>query len=344
MPAEILYYVHHHGSGHLGRAREICRHLPLDVTLVSSLPSPELTSWEHPGSAGRRRWVTVPWDTGDGDDPTAPARYPDPDAAGMLHWAPIGHPGLQARNAALLACIAERSPSLVVSDVSAEIVGLARLSGVPTVMVALPGDRSDAAHQWAFGLCRGLLAPWPRPSALPEWLRPWRSRTCFAGGIGGATPSSVDPVGSQERGSRRVLVAFGAGERPGRAVHEAAAATPGWTWDLPDTTVSADEWRGRLADADVVVAHAGLGTVADLAISRSRALVIPQPRPFGEQHATGWLLQDAGIDRTHQGWPEGADWNRLLDKVSGAETDSWGAWGVTDGSGRAARWLVEQVG
>ncbi len=344
MPAEILYYVHHHGGGHLGRAREICRHLPLDVTVVSSLPCPaDLTSWEHPGSAGRRRWVTVPWDTGDGNDPSAPALYPDPDAAGLLHWAPIGHPGLQARNAALLACIAERSPSLLVSDVSAEIVGLARLSGVPTVMVVLPGDRSDAAHQWAFGLCRGLLAPWPCPGALPEWLRPWRSRTCFAGGIGAGT-SSVAAASSGERGSRGVLVAFGAGERPRRALREAAAATPEWTWDLPETAVTADEWRGRLADADVVVAHAGLGTLADLAISRGRALVIPQPRPFGEQYATGRLLQELGIDRAHRGWPQAADWNRLLDKAAGAETASWEAWGVADGARRASRWLVEQAG
>lgn len=342
MPAEILYYVHHHGGGHLGRAREICRHLPLDVTLVSSLPCPaDLTSWEHPGT--RRRWVTVPWDTGDGDNPTAPALYPDPDAAGMLHWAPIGHPGLQARNAALLACIAERSPSLVVSDVSAEIVGLARLSGVPTVMVVLPGVRSDAAHQWAFGLCRGLLAPWPRPGELPEWLRPWRSRTCFAGGIGAGAPH-VTPVSGAEQGARQVLVAFGAGERPARALRDAAAATPGWSWHLPDVTVSPDEWRRRLAGAEVVVSHAGLGTVADLAISRGRALVIPQPRPFGEQDATGRLLQDLGIDRAHRRWPEAADWNRLLDKASGAETGSWEAWGVADGARRAAGWLVEQAG
>lgn len=344
MPGEILYYVHHHGGGHRSRAREICRQLPLDVTLLSSLPCPaDLTSWEHPGT--RRRWVTLPWDTGDGVDPAARAEYRDPDAGGRLHWAPIGHRGVQARHAALLACIAEVSPSLLVSDVSAEIAGLARISGVPTVMVLLPGERTDAAHRWAFDLSRGLLAPWPRPPVLPKWLHPWTSRTFFTGGIGaGASTGAGDTAGSATSGpGRQVLVAFGAGGRPERALREAAAATPGWTWEFPASAVDGDLWRRRLAAADVVVAHAGLGTVADLAAARGRAVVIPQPRPFGEQRATGRLLDDLDIARPPDSWPASRDWNRLLDNASTSGGDGWSAWGAEDGARRAAGWLLEQA-
>lgn len=354
MPGEILYYVHHHGGGHRSRAREICRQLAGDVTLLSSLPVPaDLTSWEHPGT--RRRWITLPRDTGDGVDPDAPVDHRDPDAAGLLHWAPIGHPGLQARHAALLACIADVSPSLLVSDVSVEIAGLARISGVPVVMMLLPGVRTDAAHRWAFGLSRGLLAPWPQPPTVPQWLAPWTSRTVFAGGIGGGSGADAqdERVGSDDRAAcddrsahahRRVLVAFGAGGGPERELRAAAAATPGWIWDFPGPAAPTEFWRRRLADADVVVAHAGLGTVADLAIAGGRAVVIPQSRPFGEQRATGRLLRDLGIVRAREAWPARSAWEALLESTFSAEPTDWSGWGVHDGARRAADWLLEQAG
>lgn len=345
MPGEIFYYIHHHGSGHQHRARAICRELDADVTLFSSLPRPtDLSSWEHPGT--RRRWVALPWDTGDGIDPAAPAGYQDPDAMGLLHFSPIGHPGLQARNAALLAGVAEVSPSLLVSDVSVEIAGLARISGVPTVMMLLPGKRSDAAHRWAFGLSRGLLAPWPRPPRLPEWLAPWESKTFFAGGIAAGDAADVTDTrtASTPDADRRVLLAFGGAGRPEQQLRQAAAATPGWSWEFPGATDDGEVWRRRLIDADVVVAHAGLGTVADLALARRRAVILPQPRPYDEQGATGRLLEELEIARPRDTWPAPREWKALLEGAGEAKGADWSAWGVVDGARRAAGWLLEQAG
>ena len=355
MPAEHFYYVNHHGGGHRSRAREILRHLDADVLMLSSLPRPpDLDSWVPAGSTARRAWTVLPWDTGDGLDPRAPARYDDPDAGGRLHWAPLDHRGLQQRHRMVTAAIAEHSPSLLVSDVSAEIACLARLSGVRTVSVLLPGQRDDAAHRLAFDLSSGLLAPWPQPPSAPDWLQPWLSRTFFAGGIGsgsittGSTASSgtADAPGTRTTdrpAGRRVLPAFGAEPAP-HQLHAAATTTPGWQWQLDGEPVEVDRWRQRMAEADVVVAHAGLGTVADLAATRQRAVIIPSPRPFGEQVATAALLRSLAIGPIVQDvWPDSSAWTELLERACTGPAGDWSAWGADDGARRAAAWLLGQL-
>lgn len=341
---EIFYYVHHHGGGHRSRAREILRHLEADVVLLSSLSRPpDLDAWVPTGSTARRDWLELAWDTGDGTDPAAAAHYYDADAGGLLHWAPIGHPGLQLRHQQLTAAIAERSPALLVSDVSAEIAGVARLSGVPVVSVLLPGRRDDAPHRLAFDLSRGLLAPWPRPPTAPEWLRPWASRTFHAGGIGAALAATARPTAEQVA-RRMVIPAFGTDPAPQQHWRAAASASRTWNWELDAELLPVQEWRRRLAAADVVVAHAGLGTIADLAATGRRSVIIPQSRPFGEQDATAELVRSLGIGSlVLPDWPTVGDWDALLDKVSAGPADDWSAWGVQDGARRAAEWLLEQA-
>lgn len=349
-PGEIFYYVHHHGGGHRSRAREILRHLDADVFLLSSLPRPpNLTEWVPQGSDARRDWLELAWDTGDGADPAAAARYEDPDAGGLLHWAPISHRGLQLRHHQLTAAIADRAPALLVSDVSAEIACVARLSGVPVVSVLLPGRRDDAPHRLAFELSRGLLAPWPRPPTEPEWLRPWASRTFFAGGIGGAGGAggavavTGQPAAGQVAG-QTVIPAFGTDPAPQQKWRAAAAASRTWNWELDADLLPVEQWRQRLAAADVVVAHAGLGTIADLATSGRRSVIIPQPRPFGEQDATAALVRALDIGSlVLPDWPAVSDWDTLLESMSAGPADDWSAWGVQHGARRAAVWLLEQA-
>lgn len=343
-PGEIFYYVHHHGGGHRSRAREISRHLEADVFLLSSLPRPpDLDAWVPAGSTARRDWLELAWDTGDGADPAAAARYEDPDAGGLLHWVPIGHHGLQLRHQQLTAAIAEHSPALLVSDVSAEIACVARLSGVPVVSVLLPGRRDDAPHRLAFELSRGLLAPWPCPPTAPEWLRPWASRTFFAGGIGAEVAATARSAAGQVAG-RTVIPAFGIDPAPQQQWRAAAAASRTWNWQLDAELLPVQQWRQRLAAADVVVAHAGLGTIADLAVTGRRSVIIPQPRPFGEQDATAELVRSLGIGSlVLPDWPTVGDWDALLDRVSAGPADDWSAWSVQDGARRAAEWLLEQA-
>lgn len=332
MPGEIFYYVHHDGGGHRGRAAAICRELPSDVTLFSSLPPPaDLSSWA-PNPTARREWIRLDPDT------DLAAGHPEPTAGGRLHWAPLHQHGLQSRHARLLAEIARRRPSLLVSDVSVEIAVLSRLSGVPTAVVLQPGRRDDAPHRLALDLAVGILAPWPRPIDVPDWLEPWLARTVFTGGISAARPREPDALPTSGT-HRRVLVAFGAGEEPVDEVRAAAAATPDWSWQVrADAT---GDWWQRLDGADVVVAHAGLGTIADLATIGARAVLIPQSRPFGEQQAAGELVRELRVAPVLERWPDPVDWPDLLEQALHCDPSGWAAWGVADGARIAARQLTD---
>lgn len=161
----IGYYVHHHGLGHRNRATQIARELTVPVVGFSSLGRPE--GW--PGE-----WVRLPEDT---------TEHPvDPTAHGVLHWAPLGHPGHRER----LGLIAERLRSdvdLMVTDTSAEVTLLARLMGVPTVVLAMRGDRTDRTHRAAYDAATALIAPWSRETAEPYWPEAWTRKTTFTGAI-----------------------------------------------------------------------------------------------------------------------------------------------------------------
>ncbi|HWO64260.1 MAG TPA: glycosyltransferase, partial [Umezawaea sp.] len=281
----IAYYVHHHGSGHVHRATSIAHHLGEDVIGISSLDAP--TRW--PG-----RWTTLP-----GDAHGVDATHDDVTAGATLHWAPRHHAGLRERMAMVSADLSSGSVRLLVADVSVEIALLARLHGVPVVVVAQPGHRTDRAHRTAYDLAEAIIAPWPRQPAS-DWPREWLAKTAHVGAFSRFDGRPTCPATAR----RNVLVLWGAG---GLAVsetqlHAAATATPEWHWHIAGPPASGtapgphppnlhhhgwvdDPWP-LLGDAGVVITHAGQNALAEVAAARRPAVVIPQPRPFDEQHAT----------------------------------------------------------
>lgn len=321
----IGYYVHHVGRGHLRNATCIAAALHDEVTGLSSLPRPD--GW-------RGSWIEL------ARDDAGPIR--NADARGRLHWAPLHHPGLAARMASIASWVAAAAPAAVVVDVSVEVATLVRLTGVPVVVVALPGERSDPAHRLGYSLAEAILAPWP--SGMVEMdrdLRPWADRVHHVGGVsrfagrGPATPA---------RGERpRVVVLQGSGGTAVEAddVAAAAAATPDWDWQrLGPGSWTEDPWPALCA-ADVVVAHAGLGALADVAAAARPAVIVPDERPHDEQRATARALADAGLALTAASWPESHEWPDLLARALDTRPD-WRRWGTEGAAGRAAR-VVEGV-
>ena len=317
----IGYYVHHRGRGHLNRLRAVAAHLDTPVVGLSSLPRPL-------GWAGD--WVRLPRD----DEPEPPAGD-DASASGVLHWAPRHHRGLRARMGALASWIERAGPAAVVVDVSVEVALLARLHGIPVVVVAVPGERTDRPHLAAYDLADALLAPWPAQAHTTDWPQPWVSKAWCVGGL---SRFDGNPRPSRPREAGSVLLLWGAGGRDtdGTCVEAARRATPGWTWTerSPDRP-SPDLW-GELCSADVVVTHAGQNAVADVAAARAPAVVIAQHRPHGEQAATARALRRMGIADGRATWPAADDWNDVLEAARRRGGDGWARWSTGRGAEEAA--------
>lgn len=311
----IGWYVHHQGSGHLHRALAVAARLAErgeEVTMLSSLPRPE-------GWCGE--WVHL-----DRDD-TGPVV--DPTAHGLLHWVPVGDDGLAARSAAVSAWLVRARPRLVVVDVSVEISLLVRLHGVPVVAVALPGRRGDAAHVAGLGIADLLVAVWP-PSAIGMLrdLPPLQLERLRA--VGGLSRFPVRAACGRRPGPRRVVVLMGTGghDVPAGLLPAARDQAPDWEWTVLDGSVASwtDDPSGLVADADVVVTHAGQNAVAEVAAARRPAIVVPQDRPHQEQRTTGSVLRDGP-------WPALVvdvlptdGWGDLLERAAALDGRAWADW------------------
>ncbi|WP_295629497.1 glycosyltransferase [uncultured Corynebacterium sp.] len=338
-------YVHHHGSGHAMRARSL-------------------------GAALARRGVGSTT-LGSRDDvdvrlPLDPVGRPgaDPTAGGALHWAPPASAGMARRMAMISDFLAggadgTEAPAAFHVDVSVEVALLARLHGTPVTVQAMPGDRRDRPHVLGHSIADGLIAAWPEWVPLPAHLEPVADRVHAVGGITrfegrdretvearpGGGPDVGDGPGAGD-GRLRVTVLGGAGgeELPDGYFDAVAAACPDAEFTILDRAHGwvADPWP-HLCSADVVVAAAGQNSVADVAASGSRAIVIPRPRPFGEQQATADVLADAGLALVpcgaHDDPPAPSAWPRLLDRAPAAD---WSAW-RTDGAADRAAAVIEAV-
>lgn len=286
MTSPLLWYVHHHGSGHWRRTLAVTRLLDREVVYLSS------SAPAGPLPAGHRL-VLLPLD--------APAPERSATANGRFHWAPTHHAGLLARQALMLATVQEVSPALAVVDVSVEVAVLLRAAGVPVVAVRLPGDRGDRAHRLGFDVADQVVMPVPE-----AWgMHTGAARTTAVGlvsGLGGVPAPAPD-------GPPHVVVLVGrGGSRLDLAqCVQLAAECPEWTvtvLGLPPTPGLPANLRipghvedpsDHLASATVVVGNAGLGSVADVIRAGRPLVVVPEPRPFGEQAATAAALRGRAV-------------------------------------------------
>jgi hypothetical protein len=322
----IGYYVHHQGDGHATRAQAIARRLGHEqVTGLSSRARP--AGWQGP-------WLRL---AGDDDPPVAGHT-----AGGALHWAPSRHPGLRTRMAQIAAWVAARDPRLVVVDVSVEVAVFVRTMGVPTVVMAMPGERDDPPHQLAYRLADAIIAPWPEWADVWKGGTPWRAKTHHVGAI-----SRFDEIRpSQVRGdASRVLVLSGRGgtQLTVEALAGARRATPRTDWTVlgpPSARFEADPWP-LLDRAGVVVTHAGQNAIAEVAAARRPAVVIAQPRPHAEQRATAAALRAAELAVVLPEWPAPPAWSQVLDAAVRLGGSQWKRWSSGSGAARAAQVLKE---
>lgn len=339
----IGWYVHHHGAGHRHRMRAVTDHLVTPVTVLSSL---------QPGPTDPRPWLVLPRD----DD--TEETVDDPTGQGVLHWVPKDDRGLRERMAMISAWIRDERPSLVVVDVSVEITLLARLHGVPVVVVGMQGDRGDRAHRAAYDVAEALLVPWPKAAIPTDWPGSWHDKSWATGGISRfderfnerfrSDGGRADDLGAKTPGRpgtpRTILLLWGGGGADIDSDHLACAqaATPKWSWNVvgfPGFT-RVDVWNELMA-ADVVICHAGQNVVAEVAAARRPAVVVAQSRPHGEQRATSRVLDRLGIVHALDAWPSAHRWPLLLDDALLRGGQGWSLWSSGHGALDAATRIEE---
>lgn len=320
----IGLYAHHHGTGHLTRCREIAAAIDDDTAILSSAPGADLV---------------LPMDA-----PAPGVSGAALNAHGTFHWAPAHHAGLAERMARVAAWVAEHRPRAFHVDVSVEVAVLVRALGVPVTVQAMPGIRDDAPHALGYRLADAIIAAWPDWVGLPEHLEPVAGRVHAVGGISrfaGRTPVLDTQTGRDER--RGVVIVHGGGGTDQPAAYWDAVAE---SLAVPCTVIGPGAWVddpfALLSAAEVVVTAAGQNSIADLAVLGARAVVVPQDRPYAEQHASARILRDAGLAVVPVSVPQVAEWAGLIARARELEP-RWEQWGTTGAAQRAAR-IIQEVG
>ena len=318
----IGYYIHHHGRGHSARALSICARLDEPVTFFSSLPRPAQVR------AGDR-WVELPLDLPADEQATVDAQ-----CHGRMHWAPLHVTGLAQRAADLLRAAADAGLRRLVVDVSVEVAMLGRLAGIPITVMAMPGDRTDPAHRLVYDIADQIVAPWSADVYHPPWLRDHLDRTHFVGAISQFEDRACDAA---PRAGTAVLLAGAGGDTlPDDAVAQLSRALPQYRWTALGASSWVDDPWPLLCAADLVVTHAGQNAIADVALTGAAVIVIPQRRPFDEQHATADALTRAGLAVEVTDWPAAQEWPRLHAATLALDRSQWARLQVRGAAARAA--------
>ncbi|MDF0541425.1 glycosyltransferase [Sphingobium sp. H39-3-25] len=304
-PRPIGYYVHHHGAGHLARARAIANASCGRVVLLGT----------GVGSQGidlaDDRLDTGAFDGADGS-------HCRPDG---LHYAPLDHEGIRSRVAVIARWIDVHRPALMVIDVSVEVAMLARLASVPVVYVRLNGERTDTPHLEAFRGAVALLAPFHQDleiSATPPWVR---EKTRYLPGV---TVASA-PKASNAEATILIVVGRGGQAGDGEVFAQAARCSPQWRWrvigscSMPHHPPSNLEILGWVRDPDREIAHASLvvgaagdGLVGSVLAADRPFICIAEDRPYDEQRATARRLGEVGAALVLANWPEPERWRALV--------------------------------
>ncbi|VEG55622.1 UDP-N-acetylglucosamine:LPS N-acetylglucosamine transferase [Mycolicibacterium aurum] len=275
------------------------------------------------------------------DDAAGSARHPA--ANGVLHWAPHHDAGLRERMARLAQWVAENSPAAAVVDVSVEVATLLRLLGVPVIVVAMPGHRVDSPHQMVYQLADHIVAPWPAALNQPSWLSPYAHKTSYVGGISRFDGRTHEPGPRAE--TPTVLVLNGAGGSALRLDMIAACQQqhPEYLWRTLGVAGGPwvdDPWP-TICAADVIIAHAGQNSIADIAAAQKPAIIIAQARPFDEQTVTAQNLARAGLAIVLDDWPDPGAWPELIAAARRLDVGQWSRWQTAGAAARAAQAIAD---
>lgn len=327
MSYKYAFYIHHHGAGHMTRTLAIAAQLPPSevVFFGSSLETfKELIPQDI-------TWIQLPLDIPNDNDRDWTASE-----MSFLHYAPIKVKGIVERNNLITEFFAKHHQCLLIVDVSVEITLLARLCGIPTVVVRQHGNRSDLAHAMAYESASLLLAPYAE-SMAQNMEHAFTEKTFYSGGF---SKYSGMPIDQSQRSEDQIAVFFGQG---GTCFDLQLIVNI--RKDLPKTTslhvlgtiqnyqaISGVSYYGNcknaydvLKNCDIVISNAGHNCVMELGDLRKKIICIPADRPFEEQEVKAQLLENAGVATViEEKTLDQANWSQIVESAKKLKVEGWG--------------------
>jgi predicted glycosyltransferase len=291
----VCFYVHHHGAGHVMRAISIAKSLEgVSMIFMGSNLKPHLHRIPETVSC-----VHLPEDV-PADDELAYADQP----LSFLHYAPIRLRGQRERTAMITNTLNSPAPMVLIVDVSVEVTLLARLCGVPTVVIRQHGDRNDLAHLQAYESAALLIAPFSKAMQPPSALAWVNEKTMYAGGFSKYSSLTTDTNQKEKSNHVAILIGEGGTSINSRLITHLAEFCRDYHFQVIGMDKPLDEqahpgitWQGKLADpaellasCAVVIGNAGHNTVMEMADLNKRFICLPEERPFNEQRQKANLL------------------------------------------------------
>ena len=269
----------------------------------------------------------------------------DPTANGTLHWAPLHDNGLRERMRVIAEWVSAVQPEVMVVDVSVEVAMLVRLLGVPVVVMAMPGDRTDAPHDLVYRAAEHIVAPWPQELYEPPWLQEHSAKTTYVGGISRFDGRAPDPSPPDPRVNLLVLNGAGGSSVDAtirKAVRRYASAIP----------LDGSRRCGRPVGARPVAGVVRRRCGDLLGGYRAPWQTSPQ-RSTGDHHSLGAAIRTSSTPRQRalergrlaviqHGWPEPR--GLAIARRSGTRVRSqrWQRWATRGAAARAAA-AIERV-
>lgn len=324
MKFSIAFYVHHHGSGHFTRVAQILNKLKgLDITLLGS----NLQPFAHllPDDV---HVIHLPMDTRSSED----LHFQNGNHVDALHYAPLNIKGINDRVAIMTTFFQQKQPLLLIVDVSVEVTLLARLAGVPTIVMRQHGLRQDLPHLMAYQSAELLLAPFSR-SISPKSAQWIIDKTTYLGGF-----SRFSKENNHAEKHRHVAIMVGSGGTSIDAVfveHLSNACPDFYFYVIGKINgerkeLSNIEFCGHLDEpktmldlCSVVIGNTGHNTVMEMASLQKRFIGIPESRPFEEQlDKANAISSVSGVQIVLPQSLYNTDWYSMLNELK-TEAPNW---------------------
>ncbi|PHI21704.1 hypothetical protein CEQ90_02195 [Lewinellaceae bacterium SD302] len=330
----IGFYVHHHGSGHATRVRQLASYWmgKRPVHVLTSAPR-FFSGWK-----GGRVHILPP-DVSPDRDPRTDLRH-----GRVFHYAPVEVDTLPERMAMISGFISEFRPVAMVVDLSVEVSQFCRLCGVPVITTRLHGKRDDLAHLEAWRNSAALLAPFParmEDEHTPSWVK---DKTIYLGAYSryDGRPDNLRNPLLRDRMPGRLLAVVINGS--GGGAHDlsywctVAKRHDHWQWWLLGECLerAEAEFPGNLSiyghqldtypflrAADVVIGSGGTNTVFEIGAAEKPFCCLPEERPFEEQLYKAKALARLGLATVCTERPKLEEWAAILEKTRHLDPNGW---------------------